>query len=367
MMPDPTFVPGLTLSEHLYRRHVGPLLAAHFPNLAHSAALLGPGSEVLGFDTPQSMDHSWGPRLLLFLSDEDAAAHAAAIDHLLRRELPPAIDGVPVDLAVRRADPPAPDPAANHAVRVVTVAGFFRDHLGFVPDRDLSAAEWLAAPSQVLRSLTAGGVFHDGLGQLAPIRARLTYYPHDVWLYLLATQWGRIGQEEAFVGRCGQVGDELGSALVAARLARDLMRLAFLMERQYAPYVKWFGTAFQQLAAAAALTPHLTAVLRAAAWPEREAHLSAAYEYLAERHNALGLTPPLPARVSPFYERPFHVIHADRFAAALRQAITDETVRVLPAGVGGIDQWVDSTDVLSNPALFRGLSIKHGWDTDRTD
>jgi hypothetical protein len=333
------------------------LLAAHFPGLAHSAALLGSGSEVLGFDTPQSMDHSWGPRLWLFLSDADAATHAALIDRLLRRELPATIDGVPTDLAIRRADPAAPDPTATHAVRVVTVAGFFRERLGFVPDHDLSLVEWLATPSQVLRSLTAGGVFHDGLGQLFPIRARLAYYPRDVWLYLLATQWGRVGQEEAFVGRCGQVGDEVGSALVAARLVRDLMGLLFLMERQYAPYIKWFGTAFQQLAGAEALSPLFTAVLRAVSWPEREAHLSAAYEYLAERHNALGLTPPLPARVSLFYERPFQVIHADRFAAVLRAAIADETVRALPEGVGGIDQWVDSTDVLSEPTLFRALPI----------
>jgi len=141
-------------------------------------------------------------------------------------------------------------------------------------------------------------------------------------------------------------------------------RLAFLMERQYAPYIKWFGAAFRQLAAAEVLTPLLTAVLRAAAWPEREAHLSAAYEYLAGRHNALGVTPPLPARVSPFYQRPFQVIHADRFAAALRDAIVDEAVRALPEGVGGIDQWVDSTDVLGNPALFRTL-IQNGYGFHR--
>ena len=42
-------------------------------------------------------------------------------------------------------------------------------------------------------------------------------------------------------------GDSLGSALVCGRIAERLMRLCFLYCRQYAPYSKWFGTAFQQL------------------------------------------------------------------------------------------------------------------------
>ncbi|HWD74857.1 MAG TPA: DUF4037 domain-containing protein, partial [Solirubrobacteraceae bacterium] len=45
-------------------------------------------------------------------------------------------------------------------------------------------------------------------------------------------------------GRCAEAGDELGSAVVTARLARDLMRLCLLMRRRYPPYSKWLGTAF---------------------------------------------------------------------------------------------------------------------------
>ena len=62
-----------------------------------------------------------------------------------------------------------------------------------------------------------------------------------MWRYVLACQWKRISQEEAFVGRCGEVGDELGSAVVAARLIRDVMRLVLLIERRYPPYSKWLG------------------------------------------------------------------------------------------------------------------------------
>jgi hypothetical protein len=40
---------------------------------------------------------------------------------------------------------------------------------------------------------------------------KFSYYPDDVWLYLLACQWKKIFDEEVFVGRAGYVGDELGS------------------------------------------------------------------------------------------------------------------------------------------------------------
>jgi hypothetical protein len=74
-------------------------------------------------------------------------------------------------------------------------------------------------------------------------------------------------------------------------------------------------------------------------------------------HNALGITDPLPTQVRPFWARPFQIIHADRFATAIREAIHDEQVRALPAHVGGIDQWVDSTDVLDEPERSCSLGV----------
>ena len=77
------------------------------------------------------------------------------------------------------------------------------------------------------------------------------------------------------------------------------MGLCFLMERQYAPYPKWFGTAFARLACAGELSPTLLKPLRAKTWQQREAALTAAYEHLAAMHNALQITEPLSARKRP--------------------------------------------------------------------
>ena len=75
----PEFVSGLELAESLYVGGVRPILEADFPGLAYAAALIGPGSEVLGFDDATSTDHHWGPRLMLFLRPEDDARLAAPI------------------------------------------------------------------------------------------------------------------------------------------------------------------------------------------------------------------------------------------------------------------------------------------------
>jgi hypothetical protein len=317
------------------------------------------------------MDHGWGPRLLLFLSEAEFDTYRDRIEQRLRLGLPTAIHRFPTHF--RRHEDGSVVMAAvekgpvDHGVRILTARGMVQHWLGVDLDARWSAVEWLTFPDQILRSLTAGAVFYDGLGQLEPLRARLAATPHDVWLYRLAAQWRRIAQEEHILGRCGQVGDELGSLLVAARLVRDLMRLCFLLERQYVPYIKWLGTAFQRLRCAAQLAPVLEDALRAPTAHAREAALNGAYEIVAGMHNALGITEPLADQVSPFHSRPFCVIHADRFADAMRAAITDPEVRALPDHLGSIDQWVDSTDVLSYPAracrlrpVYQGMGALQG-------
>lgn len=343
-----TFIKGLDLSELFYEEAVKPILAKRFPDLVYSAALIGLGSEVLGFDTPQSMDHDWGPRLMLFLPEADHETYRDEIDQVLRQELPGEIHGYPTNFGHHEDGTTvmtATDSGhINHGVMFLTVQCFFKYVLSFDPTGNIRAADWISVPEYRLLMLASGRVFHDGLGQLEPIRARLHYYPDDVWLYLLAAQWRRIAQEEAFMGRCGQVGDDLGSRLVAARLVRDLMRLCFLMKRLYAPFIKWFGSAFAQLDCATDLVPIFTRVLEANSWEERQTHLTVAYGSVAKMYNTLGITKPLITGVSQFHSRPFLVIHADRFVDAIRAEIKSEEVRALPEHLGSFDQFIDSTD-----------------------
>ena len=348
-MPAP-FIPGLELAGLFFAEVVRPLLDEAYPRLSYAAALLGPGSEVLGYDTARSTDHDWGPRLQLFLSAGDAGRHAAEITAMLAGRLPPAFRGYPTAFPVTRE----PGGAARHRVEVTGLGAWLAGRLGFDPRPPVTVTDWLATPTQRLAEVTGGRVFHDGPGDLSAARARLSWYPDDVWRYVLACQWQRISQEEPFPGRCAEAGDDLGSAVVTARLARDLMRLCLLMRRRYPPYSKWLGTAFARLPEAAALAPSLTAAVAATRWADRQRHLARACEAAAARHNELGLTPPLDTRTRGFYDRPYQVIDAGRFTEALWQAITGP-VRDLPV-TGAVDQFIDSTDALGNAGLLRAAA-----------
>jgi hypothetical protein len=363
------FIPGLTLCGDFYREAVCPILDDAFPGLAHSAALIGSSSEVLGYDDEMSTDHHWGPRVQLFLDEDDHLLAADAIHDTLAARLPYTFRGYstnfsepdPNDNSVQHLTVLESGPV-NHRVTVATVRGFVQYHLGFDIDQPLTPADWLTFPQQKLRALTAGAVYHDDAG-LEAVRARFAWYPRDVWLYLLAAGWARIGQEEHLMGRAGLVGDELGSGLMGSRLARDVMRLAFLMEREYAPYPKWFGTAFSRLACAEELTLHLLAAQTAATWQERMGHLVPAYEALARMHNRLGLTDPLPETTRDFFGRPFQVIALHGFSDALLAQISDPEVRAIAIRppIGSIDLISDNTDLLEGTdwrPVLRGL-----WQT----
>lgn len=346
------FIPGLELSRRFYCEAVRPILDDAFPNLPHAAAHLGPGSDVLGFDTPMSTDHGWYPTVRILLRDEDAA-QASPIHEALRQRLPHLFAGFAVDAAESAEDPgalmmqPTTEGPVKHRVNPQTLRAWVWDHLGYAIDQPPDAADWLTFSSQQLRELTAGAVHYDEVGDLTALRQRFAWYPHDIWLYLLAAGWGRIAQEEHLMPRAGYVGDELGSALIGSRLVRDVMNLCFLMERHYAPYPKWFGTAFNQLRCAPELLPVLLRAQQATQWQERESNMTTAYEYLARRHNALGLTAPMRERVTDFFGRPFNVIFGGAFADALLAQIVDPDVQRIAARrlIGSVDQFSDSTDL----------------------
>jgi hypothetical protein len=175
---------GQEQSRSFYEEVVRPILDASFPGVRHSAALLGRGSEVLGFDDDMSTDHDWTARVVLFLRENDHARLGESIREALSHQLPPRFRDQPTDCPI------------------LTLRGYFLEHLDFDIDGEVEARDWLTFPEQRLRMVTAGAVYHDAVG-LQAIRDRLAYYPHDVWLYLLVTGWWRVHPEANLVRRVG--------------------------------------------------------------------------------------------------------------------------------------------------------------------
>lgn len=337
-MPD--FIPGRELARAFYEEAIAPAVAKY----EHAAAFIGWGSDVLGFDSARSTDHGWGPRLQLFV----AADQIEAASRDVAAVLPETFRGWPTRFAWD-------DVALGDHVEVAELGAWLTGRLGVDASARLTNIDWLSMPHQRLAEVTRGPVFHDDAGALTRVRAELAWYPEQVWLHVLASQWRRIAQEQAFVGRTAEAGDELGSRVVAARVVRDLMRLCLLLERQYPPYSKWLGTAFSTWAAADVLRPALEDVLSAASYAEREAALVVAYRLLGEQHNALAITPCVDPEPRQFYGRPYLVSPAEDFVDACLSRVNDPWLASL-APVGSVDQFADSTDVLARPHAAFGVT-----------
>lgn len=156
------------------------------------------------------------------------------------------------------------------------------------------------------------------------------------------------------------------------------MRLCFLIERRYAPYSKWFGTAFRGLACANQMSPLLEGALAASDYPAAEPFLAEAYSLAAGLHNGLGITAPLEAGTrtysawharregievlpldDPRNTRPHQVIFARRFADAIRAEIRDPEVLALIPNLGSASQFlVESSEAQQSVTFRRSLKTR---------
>ena len=354
------FIKGMALCRAFCLEVVEPLLQEAFPALPHTLGLLGYGSDVLGYDDEVSTDHMWGPRFLLFLRSEDMAAQNA-LHALFCTRFPTAFMGCsvnfsepnPSDGGIRTAVPIEQGPVSP-LYWVHTPEAFLLEHLGKLP---ATAFDWLALSEHRLLGLASGQLFVDTLA-FQDTLDKYARYPDDVRRYLVSSQWALISEERAFAKRCASVGDDTGSRLVCARIAERLMRLCFLYAGRYAPYSKWFGTAFSELSVPEELHATLACVLSANAIAERESALIRAQVLVAELHNASGLTELLPIRVQPYFDRDIQVIDTDAFSESTRATISDPLLRVAPR-IGTFSQIGNFVHLADPPYLVEAISAFH--------
>src|SRR5271155_1729473 len=137
-MTAPHFIPGLELNRSFYREAVAPILASAFPALRYSAALIGRGSDILGYDSDRSTDHGWGPRLRLFLFEDARQSQAASLDETLAAQLPATFRGYstgfakPDEQGVRWLETATPG-KVRHYVEIHTLREFLRGTLNIDP------------------------------------------------------------------------------------------------------------------------------------------------------------------------------------------------------------------------------------------
>lgn len=335
---------------------------------------------MLGFDSELSRDHDWGPKLTIFVS---SAEDRELVLTALCTHVPETFESFQTRPAMHEDGTQDFSVAAGHkgippAIEVTMLASFLQRRFGVsIEDaRCFDASnpsswtlrDWLRVPSQELLCVSAGSVFHDGSGALSGFRQQLAvFYPPPVLAYLLASGWHIIGQESHLMSRAGHSGDELGSALIGATLCRCLMRMAFLYARQYAPYQKWFGTAFRRLPIAEHLSDDLNLIVTATDWQAREAAVGRACCALARIHRQSPICrsegeadgESLPSEVTKFWSRPFNVFptqpYVDSLLAQVQRAEVESSSALPRPPIGSVDFWSDHTDVRESGYSAAGL------------
>lgn len=328
-----------------------PIIEKNYPDLKYSAGLIGYGSDVLGYDDEVSQDHMWGPRFYMFLGSEDIE-RKEAIFETLAEFLPYQYKGYSVNFT--KPDPD--DNGVQHAefinsgkvnplIFIQTFDEFLYDELGTSDLENLSLTDWLSFSEHRLLSLVSGKMFVDKL-HIADKLIPLKYYPDDVRNYLIASNWDIIASEQAFVKRCGKTGDEIGSIIICARIAERLMRLCFLYKKTYAPYSKWFGTAFNKLDIDISIKKSIYAALHAETTELREDWLVKSQALVAQLHNRSEITPFIDYKVESYFGRDIKVIFAEKFAEAAAGKLVGTPLENIPligtfSQIGGLSSLSD--------------------------
>lgn len=220
------FIKGLELCEGFFNECAKPIIDKYFPDLQYSAGLIGYGSDVLGYDDEVSRDHMWGPRFYMFLSEKDINKKDEVFNKFAEN-LPYKY----MDYSVNFTEPDTNDCGVQHPqfidsgkvnplIFIQTFDEFLIDEIGTADLDNITSLDWLVFSEHRLLSLVSGKLFVDKLN-IRNQTDKMRFYPDAVKLYLIASQWNIIASEQAFAKRCGEVGDEIGSQIICARIAED--------------------------------------------------------------------------------------------------------------------------------------------------
>ncbi len=344
---------GLTLCEEFFFEIAEPILKKNYPNLIYSAGLIGYGSDVLGFDDETSTDHMWGPRFYLFLTEKDILLKEN-IMNTFSNEFPYTFKGYSVNFSM----PNQNDNGVRHPeiinsgkvsplIFIHTISEFLDSYLGLSDFSNITYLDWLSFSEHKLLSLTSGKIFVDNLNIKEKLNI-LKFYPEDVKLYLLASNWSLIAEEQAFIKRCFDCGDEIGSIIICTRIAERLMRLVFLYENKYAPYSKWFGTAFNKLFIDENIKTYILAALNAKNIIDRENSIVYAQKLVGDLHNSKNLTDFVEIKVQLYFGRDIKVIYADKIVDKIMKKLQGTKFENIPL-IGTLSQVANFTNIFDNP------------------
>ncbi len=207
---------GLELGRELAHQ-VAQDIELNLPDLAPymCLALVGTGSECLGFDDVISEDHDFTKRCQLFLPADIYETNKEHLQSYFKNY-------------------------AYGTVQVECISEFYRRYTLY-PEGPQCEKEFRRVPQDLLCTATNGEVFLDNFGSFTHIRQRLlAYYPEDIRLRKIAYELNQLAQSGQYnLPRMLQRGDTIAASLALHQFVHHYMLLVHLFNKSYAPFYKW--------------------------------------------------------------------------------------------------------------------------------
>lgn len=241
---------GLELSKKYYTDYAKQIFDNRFESIMERVAvgLAGPGSECLGFDDEHSRDHDWGPCFCLWLTLEDFQQYG--------EEFQDCYDSL--SKTFNGFGPRKVSQGETGREGPMVIEDFYRRYTGLhQPPKTLK--EW-NIPSENMVLCTNGEIFFDPLGIFTQWRnSLLKFYPEDLRLKKIADCCMHAGQAGQYNWQRGILrGDPFSIFTAKINFCTEILKMIFLLNKQYAPYYKWLFKGAEQLPVLGTeLSPHI--------------------------------------------------------------------------------------------------------------
>lgn len=207
---------GLELGRELAHQ-VAQDIELNLPDLAPymCLALVGTGSECLGFDDAISEDHDFTKRCQLFLPADIYETNKERLQSYFKNY-------------------------AYGTVQIECISEFYQRYTLY-SEGPQCEKEFRRVPQDLLCTATNGEVFLDNFGSFTHIRQRLlAYYPEDIRLRKIAYELNQLAQSGQYnLPRMLQRGDTIAASLALHQFVHHYMLLVHLFNKSYAPFYKW--------------------------------------------------------------------------------------------------------------------------------
>lgn len=257
------FIPNLERCRRFYLEYGTEMIERRLPRHASRIAvgIVGEGSDCFGYDDVISADHDYDIGFCLWLTEETFQEIGEELEQAYRELLQAHQAGSPGFIGDF-----SPELRLSRRRGVSTIDGFYRRILGcHVPSADgrpaFSDTLWLSIPEECLAAAVNGAVFRDDEGIFSDIRRYIAaYYPPHVHRLRLADQLHIFSQNGQYnYPRMMARGDLLTARLCVMQAVKSAMAVAYLLNRQYAPYYKWMRRGLEKLPLLSGLCPILDA------------------------------------------------------------------------------------------------------------